>query len=352
MNCCKHLLVWAFCATSAFAQSTPSAAPPPAPASPVLPGTPGQLKVRGPEATAQQDPKRIIATIGGNPITAAEGAEMLKAVRPEDIKRFSTSNQMPKLLQQIYMQQQFAGEAEKLHLGEQAPYKDQIRITRENILAQAYIVRITNPGGSQPDLQKYYNDHAGDFEQVKVSGIYVAFTPTGAPVTPGTKGSRTEAEAGTKANELAQKLKGGADFAALAKTDSDNQASASHGGELGTFNGSDTSLPADIRGAIAKLQPGQVSDPIRLGTGYYILKVDSRTKRTFQQVQGEILEKIQREQGQAILQKQLEKYNIQVQDPDFFSVTTAPAPGPKIPSLANPGGNVPPPPAATPPAKP
>lgn len=284
-----------------------------------------QLKARGPEAVAQQDPGRVVATINGKQITAQQAVGMLKQV-PEDQRRSMTN--IANLLQQVYMIDQFADQAEKLKLDQQSPWKERLQLDRTQILAQAYMNQMgkgsTAPTGADP--QQYYNSHAAEFEQVKLSGILVAFNAPGTPAS-GSKATRTEAEAQQKANDLEKKIKDGGDFSALARTDSDQQQSSVRGGDLGTFMMGDANLPPDIKNAITKLQAGQVSEPIRVPTGYFILKVDSRTKLPFDQVRPSIVQKLE-----------VDKYKIQVQDPDFFASS---APSSNIPSLQRPSSSQP-----------
>jgi peptidyl-prolyl cis-trans isomerase SurA len=118
---------------------------------------------------------------------------------------------------------------------------------------------------SQADVQKYYDAHKADFdqpEQVKLSEILV---PTANP-----DDAAQVAAAQKKADDIAARLKSGADFAQLAKTESGGP-TAAQGGELGEFR----------RGQLAKvledqtfvLKPGEYTQPIRTKQGYVILKV-------------------------------------------------------------------------------
>lgn len=319
---------------TASPSSTPQSKPPastPAGQTPSGAAASGQLRPRGPEAVAQQDPKRVVATIDGKQITAQQALEMMKPVRPEDRKRFEGN--LSVLVQQLYMQKEFADEAAKLSLDQQSPWKEQLQMARANILAQAYINRVTNtPTAAAPteDPKQYYDAHPDEFDQVKLSGIFIAFNAPGTPAA-NANASRTEQQARDKANELEKNIKGGADFATLARSDSDDKRSGPTGGELGTFSSSATNLPPDIKAAIAKLQPGQASDPIRVPSGFYILKVDTRTKMPFDQAKTQILDKWKNEKSQAALKQQFDKYKIQVQDPDFFNASNSPAA--RIPSL-------------------
>lgn len=329
------------CSTFVWAQTSPSSAPgnpkSQAPASaqagqaPSGSASPGQLKVRGPEAVAQRDPKRVVATIDGKQITAQQALDMIKPVRAEDRKRFEAN--LSTLVQQLYMQREFADDAAKLSLDQQSPWKEQLQMARSSILAQAYLNRLTTnstSGAPAEDPKHYYDAHPDEFDQVKLSGIFVAFNVPGTPA-PNANASRTEQQARDKANDLEKKIKGGTDLAALARSDSDDKRSGPTGGELGTFATGATNLPPDIKAVIAKLQPGQVSEPVRVPSGFYILKVVSRTKVPFDQAQTQILDKWKNEKSQAALKQEFDKYKIQVQDPDFFNASNGPTA--RIPSL-------------------
>jgi len=299
------------------------------------------LKARGPEAVSQQDPNRVVATIGGKQITAKQAMDLLKSIQPQDRKRYESN--LGALLQQIYAENQIAGEATKMSLDQQSPWKEQLEIARANILTQAYLAKMSGENnGQSAEPKQYYDAHPNEFEQIKLSGILVAFSQPGTPA--GSTVTRAEAEARQKADEVEKKIKAGGDFSALARTESDNQQSAAKGGDLGTFVIADPNVPADIKTAVGKLAPGQVSEPIRVQGGYYILKVDSKTKLTFEQVRPSLVQKMQNDKAQGLLKQELDKYKIQVQDPDFFNASNAPP----IPSLQRPAPSSTPAPSAKP----
>ncbi|MDQ2945123.1 MAG: peptidylprolyl isomerase [Acidobacteriota bacterium] len=300
--------------------STPSAAPSP------------DLKVRGPEATAAKEPDRVVATINGKQITAKQAVEALKLL-PENQRRSSPN--LERVLEQLYMISDLAGKAQQEHLDQQSPTKEQLKIGRNNILAQAYMTRLT-AANSQPsqDPKQYYDAHQNEFDIAKLSGIVIAFNPPGTPASSSSV-NRTEQEAQQKADDVEKKIKAGADVATLARTDSDDQRSAGHGGDMGTLAAETPNVPADLKNIVFnKLKPGEVSEPIRLPNAFYILKLDSRTKQTFEQAKPEIAQKLQADRNQALVKEQLDKYKIQVQDPDFFATSSASAV--KVPSLGNP----------------
>ena len=122
---------------------------------------------------------------------------------------------------------------------------------------------------SQVDVQKYYDAHQADFDREERVHLSEILIPTANP-----DDAAQVAEAQTKADAVAAKLKAGDDFAALAKTESGGP-TAAQGGELGEFH----------RGQLAKvledqtfvLKPGEYTQPIRTKQGFVLLKVTEHT---------------------------------------------------------------------------
>ena len=118
---------------------------------------------------------------------------------------------------------------------------------------------------TQGQEQAFYNAHKQEFaqpEQVRLSEILIP--------TPADANYAALAAAKAKADDIEAKLKGGAQFEELAKTESGGS-TAAQGGDLGQYK----------RGALSKvledqtfdLPAGQVTAPIRTRQGYVILKV-------------------------------------------------------------------------------
>jgi parvulin-like peptidyl-prolyl isomerase len=293
------------------------------------------LKPRGPDAVAAQDPNRIVATIDGQKLTAKQADDLLKPFPPEQRKQFESN--LSSAIQQIYTQHQLADAARKLSLEQQSPWKEQLELTREGVMARAYITHMSEAASKGPaeDPQKYYDAHQTEFDTAKLSGIFVGFNPPGTPAANGAPNSRTEEQARDKANDLEKKLKAGGDFAALARSDSEHQ-SASKGGDLGSYpiNDPQVQIPPDVKTAVAKLQPGQITEPVRIPNAFLIVKLDAREKVTFEKAKDGIVQKLQNERTQGAVKKELDKYTIHVEDTDFFE--TANGSTPKIPSLQRP----------------
>jgi peptidyl-prolyl cis-trans isomerase D len=175
-----------------------------------------------------------------------------------------------------------------------ARYKDAIPEARKisYIALKQSDVPSTGPAVSNDQVQQYYQAHQKDFqvpEGVKVRHILIK-VPTGAD-------AKTDAAAKAKADALLKQIKGGADFAALAKANSDDPGSKEQGGDLGLIQRGVT-VPEFEKTAFA-LQPGQVSDVIKTQFGYHILKVEDKQTahlKPLDEVKAQILATLTRQQ--------------------------------------------------------
>ncbi len=97
-------------------------------------------------------------------------------------------------------------------------------------------------------------------------------------------------------------LSAGKDFSELAGAVSDDIGSASTGGDLG-FSTGDT-FPEEMEVAIAKLELGEVSQPVETDAGTHIIKLTERRDGempTFEEMRAELTERIQLESARADL---------------------------------------------------
>ena len=280
----------------------------------------------------------MVATVGGKPLTAKQALDLIKPLPAQERKRFEANLQG--LVQQIYMEDQLADEAAKMNLDQQSPWKEQLQMARANILTQAYLNKVASgsPGAPAEDAKQFYDTHPNDFDQFKLSGIFISFSAPGTPASANGGNNRTEEQARQKADDLEKKLKTGAEFSALARTESDNQQLAAKGGELGTFTSGDAGLPPAVKSAVVQLQTGGITEPVRLPNGFFILKVDSRNKQSYEEARAGITQRLQNEKNQAAVKQELDKYKIEVKDPDFFNASNAAGSGRSVPSLQRPGG--------------
>lgn len=96
-------------------------------------------------------------------------------------------------------------------------------------------------------------------------------------------------EARAKASSILQQIRGGADFAALARQHSGDPSSAANGGDLGFFE-SGQMVPEFEQAAFAQ-NAGEVSEPVKTQYGFHIIKTTAKRPsgyRPFEQVRDEL----------------------------------------------------------------
>jgi peptidyl-prolyl cis-trans isomerase D len=112
------------------------------------------------------------------------------------------------------------------------------------------------------DIQRYYNDNIQQYqtpERVRASHILL------------NTGGKDEAAVRKQAEELLAKVKGGADFAALAKQYSEDPGSKEKGGDLDYFPRGQ--MVPEFEASAFSLMPGQISDLVKTQYGFHIIKV-------------------------------------------------------------------------------
>jgi peptidyl-prolyl cis-trans isomerase D len=116
------------------------------------------------------------------------------------------------------------------------------------------------------DLRRMYNQNQESFrtpERVKVRHILLKTDGKPASEDPKIK---------AKAEDLLKQIRGGADFAALAKKNSEDTGSAANGGEYPGWVTRGQTVP-EFEKAAFSLKPGQTSDLVKTQYGYHIIQV-------------------------------------------------------------------------------
>jgi hypothetical protein len=141
-------------------------------------------------------------------------------------------------------------------------------------------------------LLKYFEDHRSDYEKIKARHILIRMKGSPVPVRPGQE-DLSEEQALAKAKDLQAKIKGGADFAELARAESDDTNSGVKGGELDPF-GHGQMVPS-FEEAAYKLKAGELSDPVKSPFGYHLILVETRQTKSFTELKPELEAKVRPE---------------------------------------------------------
>lgn len=214
---------------------------------------------------------------------------------PNDFDNFLQSNPQFQQRAQGAQREQFkkqygefkvvADMARKENLEDDGLTKLGILLDSSQILQNAYLSELgKNADGlvSDQEIDQYYNDHKGDFEEVRVRHVLVS---TQAP-DPGPQADKdagkdkpqpkqlTKEEARQKAQAILDRARKGEDFAKLAKENSDDQGSKDKGGEYDFF--ARGQMVPEFETAAFALQPGQISDLVETPFGFHVIKLEDR----------------------------------------------------------------------------
>ena len=152
------------------------------------------------------------------------------------------------------------------------------------------------------DIEREYNNNSEQYstpEQVRAS--HILFKTEG----------KDDAAVKAKAAEVLKQARAGADFAELARKNSEDTDSAKNGGDLDYFGRG--RMVAEFDTAVFAMQPGTTSDLVKTGFGYHIIKlVDKKnaTTRPLAEVRQQLNDQLayQRAQAQAAdLSQNIEK---------------------------------------------
>lgn len=155
--------------------------------------------------------------------------------------------------------QDFLDELERNGFASEKEFKNWLR---ENLMVSKLVDSVGNVKVTDAEVARAYE---------KITASMILIKP------------KAEGEAGWQlaerlAKEVATKAKSGQNFAQLAKTFSDDQATKLSGGELGEIG--HEQLPPAVDDVAFRLPVGGVSDPIKGPDGYYIVRVSARKEAT------------------------------------------------------------------------
>ena len=278
-------------ADASIASATPQAGSPP-PAGATLGAQPAKpVPVQIPEVVARVNGEDISKTEfdravsalearNGGPVPAGQRDQILRSVLDQIVsyrlliqesrarKVEAADAEVDARMKEI--QGQFPSEeAFKQMLASRKTTLDQVRADiRQDITVQKLIENeVSAKAAVKPEqVADFYAKNPDQFKQperVHASHILIS-VPKGAD-------AAAKTQARTKAADILKEVKGGKDFAALAKEHSQDPGSAQNGGDLGFFQQGQMVGPFnDVAFALA---PGAVSDLVETDFGFHIIKV-------------------------------------------------------------------------------
>lgn len=207
------------------------------------------------KAATGEDP--VVARVNGQEIKRSEVLVTIGKLPPQ-LQQMPLPMLFPAVVDQIVNGKLLSAAALKDNLAGDPEVKERMKRAEERIVQEIYLARTIRTRITEAKLKERYQEFLKENpaqEEVKASHILL------------------DSEDAAKA--VIAQLKGGADFAALAKEKSSDKAAAAQGGDLGYFSRKD--MVEEFSEAAFKLQSGQITEtPVKTEFGWHVIKVEDR----------------------------------------------------------------------------
>ena len=281
-------------AASQSPKSMPSA-PPAQKAAPATP-LPPHPQMPGGAAEAELPESTVAVTLNGLCDKPAAGGECKTEITKKQVDEIAAAvapdsppaarQRLAVVLAQVLV---MSHAAEKAGVQERPDVQAAMRFTRMNVLAQMYVRELQNQSKEVPasEIESYYKAHMGEFEEAKISRLYI----------PKTNPADSKPIDAKTAKDEADKLKAQASAAGADMKKIQEQAYTDLGLK-GTPPNTDMgmvrreNMPPD-QAKVFDLKPGEVSDLIDLPGGYFLFKLESKSTQSLDSAKPEIERNLQ-----------------------------------------------------------
>lgn len=232
-----------------------------------------------PGHTSPADDDTVVATIGDRSIKLSElnanmyhryGAELLNQMLDRQAIQYEADElgmrvERAEIEQELKRMQQGYESEEQFYRA----MKEQVGLSKSELSEDVYykllLERIATRGitVSDQELDAYIKAHPEEFRsrvQLHLRQIV----------------NQTQEQA----NRTIELLRGGKDFAQLARDRSIDTATAGEGGDLGWVDEDDPFVPAPVMKAALKLKAGEYSDPVATDEGFVVVKLQERKEQS------------------------------------------------------------------------
>lgn len=287
-----------------------------------------------PKASAAARPaagNNVVMRVNGEPVTETEFEIAFQSMPEQMQQQFASAQGRTQFAEQLIRLKILEQEGRRLGVERDPKVVSQLAVERTNVLAAAAAQKLAAMP-NQAAVKKFYSENSSKFETLDVSHILIAYQGGQVPPRKGKPLSR--AAAMDKALAIRQQIDRGGDFAALARSESDDAQGAPSGGHLGPVGHG--MLPPELEGPVFALKEGEVSKPIPTRFGIHIFKAGKRSSQAIEQVSGAISQRVQQQQMLDQIEKLRKSAKVDF-DPKYFperAKTPAPPPAvaPKLPS--------------------
>jgi len=285
---------------------------------PDLPLTPSSPTVAKTDSEAAKNSGKVIMRVNGEPVTQAEFEMFMSAIPEQQRAILATPGGKRELANEIVRMKALEQEAKRRGLDKDPELTTQLDLMKTQLVATRALQEIVQEK-AEKQIQALYEKEKGS--SLSLRHIVVAYD--GGMLPPKNQGRPPSGdEAMRKANVIAERLRGGASFATVARTESDDPESGKNGGSLGPFRAE--MLPPEIASIVTKLKPGEISAPTKTQAGIHIFSV---AQPTLEDLRPMLQQRVQQQIAQEEVTRLKNAAKVDL-DPQFFPpAPVAPSPG-------------------------
>ena len=281
------------------------------------------LRNQGPAPVDAKAGDVVVATVNGQKVMRSE-VEMMAASLPPQYRQMPMQMIFPALVDQVINTKLLAGEGRKQGLQNDPEVRRRMTMIEDRLIQDTF---------EQKEIAKQITPEALKARYAK----QVAAMPAEEEVNARHILVKTEEEATT----IIAAVKGGGDFAALAKEKSTDTGSGANGGELGWFRKTD--MVGEFAEAAFKLKKGEVSEtPVKTQFGFHVIKLEDRRAAkppTFEESEEELRTVLERELSAQVLEQMRAKAQIERFNPDGSKIVEEKKPAENKPADTKPAEN-------------
>ena len=200
-----------------------------------------------------------LATVNGDPVTARDVSIAEDDVGPA-LGQVPEEQRRDYLVSYLTDLKLLAQKATKEGLADSQEFKDRLAYLREKALMEVLLKREAGKAVTDEAAKSFYDQQVGK-----------------APREPEVHARHILVESEDEAKKVEDQLRKGGDFGEIAKKETKDPSGTASGGDLGWFT-KDQMVP-EFAEAAFKLKPGEISDPVKTGFGWHVIKVEERREK-------------------------------------------------------------------------
>lgn len=236
------------------------------------------------KASGKDSSDPVVAVVNGKEIHKSEVSNFTENLPPQ-VRQAPPEQIFPLVIDQLINSELLSGEARKAGLEEDKDVQKQLADAKEQIIRNVYLDRKISKLLTDDKLKKEYDKFVSENKDKMEAHAHHILV-------------KTEEEA----KEVVTQLKGGADFATLAKEKSIGP-TGKNGGDLGYF-GEDAMVPEFSKAVFAAKTGKLIEEPIQTQFGWHVVFLDDKRKQQlpeFEQLKPALKNKLGQEALETVL---------------------------------------------------